>query len=115
VPGRRFAFVDMKPVRPAPEPAGLPKLGIWPFSGLSELGGVPPACAPPDVPFWRSRRGGCLTRTLSGSSLVSSNAGRNPLTGGFGLWAGAWVAASAAKSAPAPARDTSTLITPRRT
>jgi hypothetical protein len=40
VPGRRV-LVDMNPVLPAPDPAGLPKLGIWPFSGLPKVGSVP--------------------------------------------------------------------------
>jgi hypothetical protein len=113
-PGRRV-LVDMKPVRPAPDPAGLPKRGIWLFSGSSTFGGVPGACVPRDVVLWRSRRNGGLMRTSSGSSPVSSNAGRNPLTGGRWLCADAWVTASEAKSAAAPARVTSPVITPRRT
>ena len=48
VPGRRV-LVDIKPVRPAPDPAGLPKLGIWLFSGLPKVGSVPAACVPPGV------------------------------------------------------------------
>jgi hypothetical protein len=82
VPGRRI-LVDMNPVRPAPDPAGLPKLGIWLFSGLPKVGSVPAACVPPGALFRRSRRNGGLGRALSGSSPVSSNAGRNPLTGGL--------------------------------
>jgi hypothetical protein len=48
VPGRRV-LVDMNPLRPAPDPGGLPKLGVWLVSGLSTAGGVPAACVPRGV------------------------------------------------------------------